>query len=342
DDWGTINFLNNGAVYTYLGTSVQTFTATLPSVTVPDGSTFSLRIFPYALQNGIASVPTMATHRNVMICGTTTPVSTTPEEQCLINYLTEGPCGGYTPDTMINDGCSVSMGSDPVLYVSGYDTTFGQTVTVDGWQAGTYDPTRYIAFNVKPLPNNTLTVTSVSFDYADLGATDNAVHGYIVFDVGSGSNWTTNFLGNIDYSTQSVQTFTYQIPVASQSAVIPDGQYFILKIYLWANVDEGAVPFFPTHKDVTICGITEPSLSIEQQILPKISMYPNPVTDDLYFQSDNIIEKVEIIDRTGKIVLKTAFYNTQGEIRMTGLSSGLYFARVISGKNTEVMKIVKR
>jgi len=71
-------------------------------------------------------------------------------------------------------------------------------------------------------------------------------------------------------------------------------------------------------------------------------MYPNPVSDTVYFQSDTVIEKVEIIDITGKIVLNTVFYSTRGEIRMAELTSGLYFARVTSGNHTEVMKIIKR
>lgn len=73
NNWSTYNIIGQG---TYLGTSVQTFTAT-PNVAVPAGQTFSLRIFPYALQNGIAMSPTFATHKNVSICGKTYPLGCT-------------------------------------------------------------------------------------------------------------------------------------------------------------------------------------------------------------------------------------------------------------------------
>lgn len=53
---------------TYRGTIVQTFSYNQP-ISVPSGATFSLRILPYGLQNGQSGVPTMATHRNVKICG---------------------------------------------------------------------------------------------------------------------------------------------------------------------------------------------------------------------------------------------------------------------------------
>src|SRR5690606_31521139 len=51
DNWATVNFLNSGTIYTYAGTSVQTFTASSLGVAVPSGATFSLRIFPYGLQD---------------------------------------------------------------------------------------------------------------------------------------------------------------------------------------------------------------------------------------------------------------------------------------------------
>ena len=58
----------------YLNTTMSAFNASL-NVTVSSGSTFSLRIFPFAIQNGIAMTPTFAIHNNVSICGTTSTVA---------------------------------------------------------------------------------------------------------------------------------------------------------------------------------------------------------------------------------------------------------------------------
>ena len=84
DHWNTVTLLNQQP-FTYLGTSVQTFTAA-PNVVVPDGSTFSLRIFPYGLQNQQAGSPTRATHKNVTICGEMYPAN--PCACCETSHVT--------------------------------------------------------------------------------------------------------------------------------------------------------------------------------------------------------------------------------------------------------------
>lgn len=71
DQWNTVTLFNQ-LPFTYLGTSVQTFIASA-NIVVPDGKTFSFRIFPYGLKNQQASSPTRATHKNVTICGATYP-----------------------------------------------------------------------------------------------------------------------------------------------------------------------------------------------------------------------------------------------------------------------------
>ena len=83
DNWQNWVSLGTG---TYAGSAVQMFTAVLNSA-VGSGNTFSFRIFPYALQNGIASTPTFAIHKNVKICGNTTPtlaVETREKSQAVI------------------------------------------------------------------------------------------------------------------------------------------------------------------------------------------------------------------------------------------------------------------
>jgi hypothetical protein len=71
DNWVNSTVLNSTALV-YLNTAMSTFTMPV-NVVVPSGQTFSLRIYPYALQNGLAMTPTFAIHRNVVICGTTAP-----------------------------------------------------------------------------------------------------------------------------------------------------------------------------------------------------------------------------------------------------------------------------
>lgn len=71
NDWSNKVQLNTTPL-SYLNTTVQTFTKSL-NILVQNGQTFSIRIYPYAPNGGLAMTPSFATHKNVIIEGTTSP-----------------------------------------------------------------------------------------------------------------------------------------------------------------------------------------------------------------------------------------------------------------------------
>lgn len=73
DNWNTKIVLNNTAM-DYLNTTVSTFTQSL-SVTVANGQTFSLRIYPYSPTGSIAATPSFAIHDSVIINGRTSSIT---------------------------------------------------------------------------------------------------------------------------------------------------------------------------------------------------------------------------------------------------------------------------
>ncbi len=73
DGWVNSTVLNSTALI-YKNTAMLSFNQAI-SVLVPNGKTFSLRIYPYAIQNGIAITPTFAIHNNVVVCGTTSTIT---------------------------------------------------------------------------------------------------------------------------------------------------------------------------------------------------------------------------------------------------------------------------
>jgi hypothetical protein len=68
NNWSTRTPLASGLAY--LNTAMTSF-AQVVSIPVASGSTFSLRIYPFAVQNGIGGTPTFAIHNTVVINGTT-------------------------------------------------------------------------------------------------------------------------------------------------------------------------------------------------------------------------------------------------------------------------------
>jgi hypothetical protein len=86
-----------------------------------------------------------------------------------------------------------------------------------------------------------------------------------------------------------------------------------------------------------IC-VQNPTLSIEDNILNQIKIYPNPVDDVFEIETNLNIDKVTLFNVNGQIVL----IEKQKRISIPSLSNGIYFVK-IEDENGGVMvkKLVK-
>ncbi|MFA7650554.1 MAG: T9SS type A sorting domain-containing protein [Flavobacteriaceae bacterium] len=72
----------------------------------------------------------------------------------------------------------------------------------------------------------------------------------------------------------------------------------------------------------------------------KISIYPNPVSDMLYFETaDSVIEKAIIFDLSGRKILEQNQVNT---ISVSDLQKGNYILKIFSDKGVQTEKVVVR
>ena len=78
-----------------------------------------------------------------------------------------------------------------------------------------------------------------------------------------------------------------------------------------------------------------PDFIIYQQSL---IVFPNPTHDILQFKTKTAFNQVEIIDLTGRILLKTKISNNEGLIDISKLNSGIYFAVFYA----DALKITKK
>ncbi len=84
--------------------------------------------------------------------------------------------------------------------------------------------------------------------------------------------------------------------------------------------------------------------SISSETNPiRLHIYPNPAKDILNFSSEKMIDFVEIVDISGRTVLKIAVSSTEYSIDISSLTSGVYFAIFTADnrRNTEKF-IVKK
>ena len=96
----------------------------------------------------------------------------------------------------------------------------------------------------------------------------------------------------------------------------------------------------------TIYKLIDSSLSVTENNLTSVKVYPNPVTDELYISnSDNAnpISNIEILDVQGKSILKeTNKSQPITYINTNYLSSGLYFLKITNDSGSHfIHKLIK-
>ena len=72
---------------------------------------------------------------------------------------------------------------------------------------------------------------------------------------------------------------------------------------------------------------------------PKISIYPNPVKDIVYFNTQETVIKVEIYDTAGRIISSNAVHNNK--ISLSDLQTGNYILKVYTENGITSTKIIK-
>ena len=70
-------------------------------------------------------------------------------------------------------------------------------------------------------------------------------------------------------------------------------------------------------------------------------LYPNPVSDKLIIESQDVIDFVEIYNLMGALVYSQNDYGDKLEINTADLPSGIYFVRLTTGDGTQVRRFVK-
>jgi hypothetical protein len=73
-----------------------------------------------------------------------------------------------------------------------------------------------------------------------------------------------------------------------------------------------------------------------------VSLYPNPVYNQLNINSGSEITEVKIFNQLGQIVYSQTLKETSFSLNTTGFNSGVYFVRIITGQGITTEKIIIR
>lgn len=176
-------------------------------------------------------------------------------------------------------------------------------------------------------PATDVTVTDITNDGATISwtASATATEGYEVKVFLEGANPDTDT--PVTSETVSAGTTTVQV-----TGLDTDTSY---DVYVISNCGDGNTAMSE------MVNFTTNTVGIEDNKLPKVSYFPNPVKNQLILTADRVIEGVAVYNLLGQEVLNAQPKGMKAELDMSILSTGTYVLKVNVGDAISTFKIVK-
>ena len=172
-------------------------------------------------------------------------------------------------------------------------------------------------------------------------------HNLSVTDISEGLatlEWEDPVTGNSDTITvyQVAVTETNEEPQESQIVSVP-------ALSVMTAVEPGTTYYVyvrtqcgPIWSDWVMISFTTDELSIGENNFKGFNYHPNPVTNILTLENATEIEKVEVYNITGQLILQQSNTTQAAAINMSSLAGGAYFVTVYSGNETKRLKVIKQ
>ena len=85
----------------------------------------------------------------------------------------------------------------------------------------------------------------------------------------------------------------------------------------------------------------ENQLSLNENLLQEIEMYPNPTVNELHFSNLHSDAEVYIYDKLGQLILKTKVNSNSNKVKVNNLSRASYTVMIKIGEEFTVKKFIK-
>ena len=178
--------------------------------------------------------------------------------------------------------------------------------------------------------------------------TSNVERQFMVIKNGNAGNANVGEFINDIQTPGSATVFTkeqaHKIP---ESAPLGAGLFFRVggKIYLAGQNENpemdpnGNQAGWLSAVDVPFTVVAPGTLSTSNKNAFEFAMYPNPVKDKLYINSQEEISKVVAIDMLGRVVLEAK--NVSGSLDVSSLKSAMYIVKLTSDKGVSTKRFIK-
>lgn len=158
---------------------------------------------------------------------------------------------------------------------------------------------------------------------------------------GSDADWSKKFhLWRMDWTKDSVKLYLDDRLLNSQDlnkAKNPVGSdpsepfqqnfYVMLNLAIGSNGGDPTNSIFPIIYEVDYFRIYQEDTSGTKDMLnSKLNVYPNPVRDVLKIESETLVNSVQILDVTGKLIFDKEVFDN--EVNVQNMQSGIYYLRI--------------
>jgi hypothetical protein len=185
---------------------------------------------------------------------------------------------------------------------------------------------------------NTSDVVDVVFEYAIKRSADGMLNHNIEYSVDGGQTFTDNDLLQVVYPiTEDYDLVRINF---TQIAAVNNNTDFQIRITFTGN----AVQLNGLNQidNITLRG-DGGGLSVENNEMKTLSLFPNPVQNVLNISSDQLLNSVEVLDMTGKVVLTKTVNNLNTTYVNTGLLlPSVYIIKAYSDKGVESLRFIKQ
>lgn len=85
-----------------------------------------------------------------------------------------------------------------------------------------------------------------------------------------------------------------------------------------------------------------PTYLAPDKMREKVNVFPNPVTDEISVESEELILKLVLYDLNGKVVRQSLAMTSASKLEVSGLPSGNYILQVVTPESSVIKKIIKK
>jgi hypothetical protein len=207
------------------------------------------------------------------------------------------------PAYIINESATMCAG-DTYTFPDGTTSTTATMYTSSFTTSNGCDSTIITALSIQAI-DNSVTVVDVTITANQTGAT---------------YQWIDCDNGNAPINGEVGQSFTPTATIGNYAVIVTIG-----------NCSE-----------TSDCTLIDRS-SIEDIVENSISIYPNPVTDNLTIDWEGAVTRIEITDTKGKLLYVEEVSAAQShQMSIEAYSKGVYFIHVLTGEGRYVFDVVKQ